>query len=746
MSCTASANTVLEPRLKVGLNHDWSFFKGGRGRAWVRHWRDDEGAIVDLPHCWNEKDTFQMGVRYYQGAGVYRRRFDLSDDLRGNRDDIWLLESEGFYGTGDVWVNGERMADIDGQYLGFRLDITSRLRFGDVNTIVIRLTNKYHRHVLPGKKMPDFLLHGGLAGRIFLRRLPRVHLDERWLFISTENPLSEHPVVQIEMRVASQSSASRNCTVRCEVRTLSGDPVATTETVPLTVEPHAHCVERACVVLDSPQRWTLDDPHQYLVHCELVEEGLPCDCIEARFGIRKAEFVGDKGFLLNGERIELRGANRHESIPGFGNALPANLHRQDAELMKGMGLNLVRLSHYPQHPAFLDACDEVGLLVYPEIASWKSVRVGRWLAAARRQMRAMMLRDRNRPSIILWGMGNESRSRRAFLDLIEVVRELDPGRPTIYAENRLDRGARDKTLALPDVLGINYRIEALDDTHKQTGHGPLLVSECSNSPFTFRGDDAAELNQIDRFERDLTQIASKPFVAGFALWLFNDYPSQRKKRYQRHAGLVDSWRLPKLSADYMRARYLSRPFLAIHGAWGVDTPQQERQIHIFTNCEHVTLAINDNIVQTLKGAPHLVTRADFVPEVLTVTGVLRGEEVSDRLAPFQPAERIELRPEASTCSAPGRETVGFRVRIVDGRGNRVRNWTGHVDAAVTGVARDRFHCPEGRIPVAGGVGRLFITGSGQPGTASVTVRHPDLEGADATVAFVDADEADRELC
>ena len=150
-------------------------------------------------------------------------------------------------------------------------------------------------------------------------------------------------------------------------------------------------------------------------------------------------------------------------MPGFGNALPVQQHRQDALLIKQMGCNFVRLSHYPQHPAFLDACDELGILVYAEIATWKSVRTGRWLKSACRQMRDMIRRDRNHPSIILWGMGNESRSRKAYAALREIAEQEDGTRAVTYAENHLYRAKREKTVGIPDVWGCNYELDALEE-------------------------------------------------------------------------------------------------------------------------------------------------------------------------------------------------------------------------------------------------------------------------------------------
>ena len=292
-------------------------------------------------------------------------------------------------------------------------------------------------------------------------------------------------------------------------------------------------------------------------------DGACVDEVRKRFGVRDIEWRRGEGLILNGQRVEIRGCNRHESMPGHGSALPAEIHRQDAATIKAMGLNAVRLAHYPQSPLFLDACDELGILVYAEIATWKSVTTGKWLDAAERQLRGMILRDRHHPSIILWGLGNESRSRVAYERLGRIVKELDPGRCTTYAENHLYRAKREKALNLVDVWGCNYELDVLDEVVDYCSTGTAIVSECSNSPHAERGNLPMEWDQVMRVSNDLDAIARRPAVAGFFIWSFQDYATLRKKRYKRCCGLVDAWRHPKLAFWMLKARFGDEPVVKI---------------------------------------------------------------------------------------------------------------------------------------------------------------------------------------
>lgn len=405
---------------------------------------------VALPHCWNTTDTFAEGIAYYRGAGSYRLRFTVERPPPERPPARWRIETKGFYGTGDAWLNGNRIGRVNGQYLGVSFDVTHRLAFGAENVLAFRLTNRCPNHILPGLPDPDFLLYGGLSGTVRLVSFPATHIDQETLFV--HSPVAAEQEARLRIEYAIRRPSPPGDTVREETKWRIFDPDGNR-----VAEGHDRAAESGPSSLEmsvpKPKRWSPDRPHLYIAEGTLQIGEDIIDRVRVRFGIRDARFVPDRGFFLNGKRLELRGVNRHEDIPGFGRALPPALHRMDARAIRDAGLNFVRLSHYPQHPAFLDACDELGILVYAEIATWKSVRRGRWLTNACRQMRGLITRDRNHPSVILWGMGNESQNRAAYRRLGDLVRALDPTRPTIYAENHLYRARRKKTIGLHRRLG-----------------------------------------------------------------------------------------------------------------------------------------------------------------------------------------------------------------------------------------------------------------------------------------------------
>ena len=725
----------------INLSNGWSFVRGKQDRQWLKGSGSTEHETVVLPHCWNAHDAFQDGVDYYRGFGSYRKKFTVPSGFAKGGGETWLLESEGFYGTGDVWLNGTKVADVDGEYLGFGLEVGRLLRPDDENVLAIRLTNKCGPHVLPGIADPDFLLYGGLSGRIRLVRRPPVHLDVNSLRILCANALDVEPVVTTEIGVENHSDRAREVRLRWVVAGPDGrEAIAVESEEPLIAAPFDSMAGSVQFRIANPALWRPDSPELYSLLVELAEDGIIVDRVREQFGLRCAEFTAS-GFILNGQRTRLCGMNRHESMPGFGRALPDRLHRQDAALLKETGCNFVRLSHYPQHPVFLDACDELGIMVYAEIATWKSVRTGRWLKSATRQMERMICRDRNRPSIIIWGMGNEARSRRAYITLAELVGRLDPLRPVTYAENHLYRARRNGTTGIVDIWACNYETTILRECAAASRKGATIVSECCNLPTALRGDTEAEMKQVEMIECELQAITDNKFNAGYLIWCMNDYAKLRKQRYRRYSGVFDSCRVPKPARDLLKALQSPEPFIRLIADWREDGGRTyPREVHCFTNCNTVTLLRNGRELLSVAAEPHLKWSVDFEPGELSAKGSHSLGTAGDRIESWGVAHGLEIAVDPATAGADRYETVQVDLAVLDARRRRCRDWSGEVILEVAGPAILRGYRADGQTPVAGGIGRSFLAGTGGCGTAVVRASSGTLVESTATVLFAQAEE------
>jgi len=685
--------TPLRPRYDI--SDGWEFVRGRVPRRWLSG-SGKVGEDVELPHCWNRTDTFQLGRRSYSGRGAYRCQFDLPATLEGLG--TWKLRSEGFYGYGDVWVDGRTIARIDGQYLGFEIDLPPSLSAGP-HVLAVRLENLWQRRVLPGKRDPDFLLYGGLASKVWLEWVPAFHIDrDRVEVVCTEGPEGAE-IVELRWAINGLDTSPEKPRISWTVSTMEGEHVAAAGPVPIGDGDSAI----STLILD-PSCWSPSNPKLYWAEGLLETDDGTADVVRIRFGITRAEFRPEEGFFLDGTRIDLHGCNRHESIPGLGNALPEELHRADARLLKDYGCNFVRLSHYPQHPAFLDACDELGIMVYAEIASWKSVNSSSvWRRAARRQMRDLILRDRHHPSVIVWGMGNESRSRTAYLEMREIAHELDPARPVTYAENHLYRARRERTTGIPDVWSVNYELDILEEARDACRLQNVIASECCNFPLSTKGDDGAELTQVATLEYEWNLMADRAFLAGHAVWSFTDYATEHRKRYRRQPGLFDAWRRPKMAAELFRARYAEEPFVSLFvtGAAGDD-----RELHVFSNCERIRLEWDDALPVNLVGAPHHIVKLEDAFTGVRAKGVRNGATVHKDLHAWGEAATAAIsidKPQAKL----GR-TIAVDLTICDDRGTPVRDWNGHVEVAIDGDGKLFPYTDAFEALIARGEGRVYV--------------------------------------
>lgn len=716
------------PRYRIPLQDDWTFRQGKVHLSDLPYMEDLPSARISLPHTWNTHDTFRENVDYHRGWGSYSRVCHIPVDLTQG---LWFLVTEGFYGTGDLSVNGSHVARVDGQYLGLNEDLTSYLRPGQ-NHIGLRLTNDCAAHVLPGIAMPDFILYGGLSGRAWLEYRPSIHLDtDNWL-IRDHGILTQNPGLFVSINLVNDAPGTRQVTVVSQLHALDGRGVIAQESTVVTSKRGSSKITHALNPgpLDC---WTPDRPRLYCITTELWIDGALVDQAMRQVGFRQAIFQSGAGFFLNGERIQLRGVNRHEEIPGFGRAIPAPLHVEDVKAIHAMGCNFVRLSHYPQSPDFLDACDAHGLMVFPEIATWKSVRTGPWLKAAQRQMRAMIRRDRHHPSVILWGMGNESRSRTAFNALSQIVRNEDPIRPTIYAENHLYRARRENTIGLPDVWGLNYELDALPDALQASTLKNVIVSECSNHPHTARGHRELEVEQLVGLSADLDRIDNIPGVAGFCLWSFADYATLRKRRYRRFSGMVDGWRLPKLAYFILQARYRPEPMLHVEGTWNVRDTAPTRSLIIITNGRPDKACL----LKSKQSVPfkdiHPIARhcwqvtVPFFNEPLEIFVSFASGPQAAMLYPWGAAAALTATLRPIPHEGPGWLSQ-LDVTVTDSAGHLCSDWEGIAHINVPASCRVHTCFPNNNMSVAAGTGRTYL--SGPSGLAHPTLQvtaAPDLK-------------------
>ena len=233
-------------RKRLDLSEGWAFVRGRVGRRWLSN-RGHDGQIVDLPHCWNAHDTFQPGLRSFSGYGAYRTTFRLPTSDLSSGEGFWRLKSEGFYGVGDLWLDGTRLTRIDGQYLGFQHDLQPTLAAGE-HVLSVRLDNRYHPNVLPGTRAPDFILHGGLAGRVFIERVPALNVETDSIEVVSGTAGGAGESLRLRCVLSNRSTETQQGEILWTITDAGGAHIASATDVPFEARPGTRSLPLEAVV------------------------------------------------------------------------------------------------------------------------------------------------------------------------------------------------------------------------------------------------------------------------------------------------------------------------------------------------------------------------------------------------------------------------------------------------------------------------------------------------------------------
>jgi beta-galactosidase len=702
------------------IGEGWKLRLGEVGGASDPAYDDSGWDEVRLPHTFNDSDTFTPTRGYYRGPAWYRKRFMLRRVGRRR-----FLRFNALWGKARVWLNGEDLGEHADGLVGFELDVTECTARGE-NVVSVRIDNTPDPDVLPGKPVPDYNVYGGLCGDVVFATKPRSCFPWRSLAITTPDIDDVRARVDLVAGVLG-GDAGGKVRGRATVFDLDGREVARTG----EVTPGTNNAISLHIEVPSPRLWSPDEPYLYSALVELLEGDKLLDSQTERFGLRTFSFHQDEGFTLNGQRLQLRGVNRHQDFPGLGNVLSERLNRRDAEIIKEMGGNFVRTSHYPQDPSFLDACDDLGVLVYEEITSWQFIGGEGFISNADRMMASMIERDRNHPSVILWGMMNEGRSKKMFDRLKQTAMALDPTRSTIYADNRPGDGVSQGTTFIPHVLGLNYRLETIDAFHSAYPELKLMISEHTNADSTLRGDPELEKTQAERISTDLDLIEARSFVAGSALWSMHDYGTDYEPVWPvQRSGVLDALRVPKEAFFMLSARWRRDPVIFIAPDWAYPHEEDEPvEVRIYTNCQELELTLEGRSLGSWKGKNPLTVELPYARGALRAFGVKEGyAAVSSVVTPPGPPAKLELSC-PSEIRADGKDCGLATASLLDAGDNPVLGVSGRVEFELTGPARLKGIGEGVSAEMVAGTACIPFRSTGRRGRVVVKARFQGLESA-----------------
>ncbi|MEO1440760.1 MAG: glycoside hydrolase family 2 TIM barrel-domain containing protein [Chloroflexota bacterium] len=517
--------------------------------------------------------------------------------------------------------------------------------------------------------------------------------------------------------------------------------------------------------------WSTVNPVLYNLTARLYQfrngERVEIDELTVRFGFRHIEFKDD-GFYLNGERIQLRGLNRHQTYPYIGAAAPPRLQAQDADIIKyELGCNIVRTSHYPQSPHFLRRCDEIGLLVFEEIPGWQHIGDEDWQAISLRDVQSMIERDRNHPSIIMWGVRiNESWDNDDFYRKTNALaHELDPTRPTTGV-----RFFQDSSI-LEDVFGFNDFSNGVEEPL----HTPHLITEFNGHMFptkTFDGEER-KMEHARRHAHVQNLAYGNPKVSGAIGWCAFDYNTHKEfgsgDRICYH-GVMDIFRLPKWAA-YVYASQQDpgqRVVLqaATHWTMGDRAEGGNDPIHVYSNVEEIDVYFGDEHLgrflpdkETYPHLPHppfTVTGLQMMMMwgqafgALRIVGKINGEQVAEQqISSDGVPEQLIMKADFPELKADGADMTRITVRITDEFGNTLPYAQNAVmfemkfEPSDAG-ARDAMPLPlrdpqligENPLVLPGGQGGVYLRAGHAPGTVTITAKSGRFEPQTVTITLV----------
>ena len=536
------------------INDDWTFAYGEHPGTEAEA-PDPEWYDVGLPHSFDLPDFREQ--RFYVGHGCYRRTVEVRPEWIGQ----WIaLEFLGVFQVCEVFVNGRIVGRHEGGYTPFTVDLSDAVVAGD-NEVFIRVDNLWNPRLAP--RAGDYSFNGGIYRDVSLIVADRVRIDWYGLDVTTPEVSREHATVVANVAVVNDEPRP----VQVEVAAVLADPGGTAASLP-SVRRTIPARSRAVIELEGavahPILWYPDRPQRYKLTAVVSVDGIARDSQQASFGFRWFEFTADRGFFLNGEHLDLHGANVHQNRGGWGDAGTRASIRRDVAMIKDLGMNLIRGSHYPHHPYFAEECDRQGVLFWSELHFWgiggENVE-GYWFASAypvneadepefeeslRRALTEMIRTQRNHPSIITWSIGNEAffsddrvigKAKALTSELVALAKELDPTRPVAVG------GAQRKGFdVLGDIAGYNG-----DGAELFMDPGfPSVVSEYHG--VRSEGPGEYEMAWQHGVEADY------PWRAGKIFWCAFHYKSIADGAGLQ--GLADYWRMPRRPYHWYREKLL----------------------------------------------------------------------------------------------------------------------------------------------------------------------------------------------
>ena len=662
---------------------------------YVANFNDSTWQEVKVPHDWvtilpyadvasHSHGYKTVGYKYPEtSVGWYRKTINIPACDLGKHI---ALQFDGIFRNARVWFNGFYMGTEPSGYATQVYDVTEYVNYGGDNLICVRADATLEEGW--------FYEGAGIYRDAWLMKSAAVGVAPFGTFVYADLKQPYDKVtIYVETEVNNHSLTTQQCEVSHRLLDADGREVAKSESSTIMLRAKQTLNSQPLTLnLNTPHLWSPADPYLYKVETTVKVDGRVTDVYETTTGIRDIEFDADRGFLLNGQPLKLKGVNMHQDHAGVGAAIPDALQAWRIKQLKKMGCNAYRASHNPMTPALLDICDREGILVIDEN------RLTGINEEHLRLLERMIKRDRNHPSVILWSNGNEEwgmentiQGTRIAAAMREYTHLLDPTRHSTIA----NAGGREMVKGL-DVVGFNYIVQNDVDNQKKNNPtwkivGTEETTGCGTRGWYFKDEKypgrmvslnrTMEQNYENIIERGWKFYDERPWAAGLFYWTGFDYRGEPNPlSYPAHDsefGILDYCGFPKDEAYYLKSWWTDEPVLHIFPHWNLQGHEgEEVEVWAYSNCDEVELTVNGKKLgrQPMPRNGHLKWKAVYQPGRVEATGYKNGKRILTKtIETTKAAAKVVLKADRQQIAADGQDMAIVNIELHDQKGRFVPN-------------------------------------------------------------------------
>ena len=753
------AATFVPPannRVDINFNADWLYVQGDVANAQLPAFNDSAWTSVGLPHT--TKFVSPESPTAYLGVSWYRKHFTVTNAYVGRKI---FIEFGAAMQKADVWINGTQIAlngpaspDHVGGYLPFTVDATTLVSYGGAdNVIAVRLDSTPNSNFAPGNSNPDFQYHGGLYRDVKIHVTDPLHVTDAvyanqvaggGVFVTYPSVTSESATVNVQTDVLNENGNAQSATVISTLADASGNiVVSATNTV--SIPAAADNTFNQNLVVTSPNLWHPFNPYLYTLHTVVQAGTTAVDYLKTQVGIRTIQWTHNNGLLINGVPFTARGANFHQDIYGEGNAMPDRTVYYDVKRLKDAGMDFVRCSHYPHHPAFYDACDQLGVLVMDCVPGWQYYNnTTTFNTNTFQDCKDMIRRDRNHPSIALWetSLNESSFTTQWATDMQAIAHAEYPGSQTFTAG---------WTTTVFDVFCSSSQAGVRSSTDTR----PIIIDEYgdwdyggnnSTSRVAREAPDTNLLVQCDNWEQSISLNLALNWFSADALWDFADYTGYLASTTK--CGTMDTYRLPKFSCYFYQSQrdatvpsvsnVVSGPMVYIANTMQANSLPV---IRVFSNCQQVSLYTNGALFATqspdsnypnLPHPPFTFNLTSSINGTIRADGITNGVVAASfsRMTPGTPSTIVLKAEGMDMLWADGGDARLIFVSVLDANSRVVPSATNTVNLSVSG--HGKIIGPTA-IQMKGGELATWIQAGRAAGTVTLTASGTGLTAAALTL-------------